>query len=122
VPAVADFLNNGTDTILFGASTYLFGLMDSNAKGIWNSSYQAGTPGYLQGIADLDGDGTLSLVGAGATGANGQSMLNVQRSDTGEFLWSIPLSGCGTFAAGDYPNTNAPTSVSCWGCQWRRTR
>ena len=112
VPVIADFLNNGTDTILFGGSAYLLGLMDANGKGIWNDAYQAGTPGFLQGIADLDGDGTLSLVSAGATGSNGQSVLNVQKSSTGELLWSIPLPGCGRFAAGGFPTLFAPTPVT----------
>jgi uncharacterized protein (TIGR03437 family) len=111
-PAVADFLNNGSDTILFGASTDLLGMMDSHAKAIWNGAFQAGSTGYLQGIADLDGDGTLSLVSAGWGGPNGQPTLNVNRSSTGDFLWSIPLPGCGTFTADQSPQTNAPTPVT----------
>ena len=111
-PVVADFLNNGTDTLLFGASTFLFGMLDDHAKAIWNGQYQAGTPGYLPGIADLDGDGTLSLVSAGVAGSNGQAILNVNRSDTGALLWSIPLAGCGHFTANQSPEANAPTPVT----------
>jgi len=77
ISAVADFLNNGTDTILYGASTYMLGLLNSQATPIWYGSFQAGTPAFLQGIADLDGDGTLSLVNAGVAGSGGQSTLSV---------------------------------------------
>ncbi len=111
VPVVADFLNNGTDTILFGGSTSALGLLDPNANAIWYTTWMPGTPGYLQGIADLDGDGTLSLVSAGAGPPSGPSTLRVQRSSTGELLWSIPLPECGTFAAGGSPYP-APTPVT----------
>jgi hypothetical protein len=81
VPVIADFLNNGTDTILFGGSSSLLGLMDPGGTGIWQGPPQSGTPGYLQGVADLDGDGTLSLVSAGGT--NLPSTLKVQKKQHG---------------------------------------
>jgi len=112
VPVAADFLNNGTETILYGASSYLLGLMDANANAIWNGASASGTPAVLQGIADFDGNGTLSVVSAGATGAGGQSVLNVHRGSTGQMLWSIPLSACGTFVGDGAPVGNAPTPVT----------
>ncbi|MEQ1949718.1 MAG: VCBS repeat-containing protein, partial [Bryobacteraceae bacterium] len=111
VPVVADFLGNGTNTILYGGTTYLLGLIDPSAKAIWNGSLQSGTPGFLQGIADVEGDKTLTLLSAGAT-ANGQSVLSAQRGSTGETLWSVPLSGCGTFGPNNNPTNNAPTPVT----------
>ncbi|HLK63714.1 MAG TPA: hypothetical protein VKU19_09755 [Bryobacteraceae bacterium] len=95
IPVIGDFLNNGTDTILYGGSQYLLGLIDPlSGKGIWQSPAFPGLPGYLQGIADLDGDGTLSLVSAGAAAPDGSAALSVNRASTGELLWSIPLPGC----------------------------
>ena len=111
VPAVADFLNNGTDTILYGASTYMLGLLSPQATAIWQGGFEAGTPAFLQGIADLDGDGTLSLVNAGV-GNNGQSTLSVMRAGTGKTLWSIPLPGCGQFLSNQNWTGNAPTPVT----------
>ncbi|MCC6361945.1 MAG: VCBS repeat-containing protein [Bryobacterales bacterium] len=113
LPVIADFLNNGTDTILYGGSTYLLGLIDpGRGKGLWQTPPFPGTPGYLQGVGDLDGDGTLSLVSAG--GSNATAILTVNRSDTGELLWSIPLPGCGTFGlSGGAANSGlTPTPVS----------
>ena len=114
VPVIADFLNNGTDTILYGGSASLLGLIDPGiGKGIWQTPASPGTPGFLQGVADLDGDGTLSLVSAGTGGPNGPSTLTVQRSSTGELLWTVPLPGCGVFAGlGGYPIGNAPTPIT----------
>src|SRR5579871_985729 len=38
IPVIGDFLNNGTDTILYGGSQYLLGLIDPlSGKGIWQS-------------------------------------------------------------------------------------
>jgi hypothetical protein len=87
-------------------------MMDNHAKAIWNGAFQAGSTGYLLGIAELDGGSTLSLVSAGWGGPNGQPTLNVNRSATGDLLWSIPLPGCGTFTANQSPQTNAPTPVT----------
>ncbi len=106
VPVIADFLNNGTDTILYGGSTGLLGLFDpASGMGVWQGPAMSGTPGYLQGIADLDGDGTLSLVSADEIGPNGASTLKVYQASTGQVLWSIPLPGCG-------PSVYAVPSIS----------
>jgi uncharacterized protein (TIGR03437 family) len=111
-PVIADFLNNGTDTILFGGSAFLLGVFNPQGAGIWSGLPQAGTPGRLQGIADLDGDGTLSLVSAGETGPGGVSTLKVYKASTGQVLWSIPLPNCGVFSLGGFPQTGAPTQVT----------
>ncbi len=112
VPVIADFLNNGTDTMLYGGSLYLLGLIDPiSGRGIWQGKAEAGTPGFLQGIADLDGDGTLSLVSAGAAGPNGSAVLNVNRGSTGQRLWSIPLPGCSPFLLGTGLSPVTPVTV-----------
>jgi len=111
-PVIADFLNNGTDTILFGGSSFLLGVFNPQGAGIWSGTPQAGAPGRLQGIADLDGDGTLSLVSAGEIGPGGVSTLKVYKGSTGQVLWSIPLPNCGVFSLGGFPQTNAPTPVT----------
>ena len=111
-PVIADFLNNGTDTILFGGSGFLLGVFTPQGAGVWSGAPQSGTPGRLQGVADLDGDGTLSLVSAGEIGPGGVSTLKVYKGSTGQVLWSIPLPNCGIFSLGGFPQMSAPTPVT----------
>src|SRR5262249_4474790 len=66
----------------------------------------------LQGVADLDGDGKLAILSAGAAGPGGQSLLNVQKGSSGELLWSIPLPGCGHALANQSWTSDPPTPVT----------
>ena len=96
-PIVADFLNNGTDTILFAGSYAQFGLVDKNAVPIWNTPFTFdNTPGLIQSIGDVDNDGDLDVLSPGhpiSPGVDTTSRFHAYDGPTGQLLWTVDLPG-----------------------------
>jgi len=99
-PAVDDFTGNGEDEILYGASSYMIGVLDKRGNPKWNGKFMGGTPAFLPGIGDVDGDGRVELVVPGhqVGGSYDQSQLITYDGATGEVLWAMPLPGRSTTA------------------------
>ncbi|MEO2049432.1 MAG: PQQ-binding-like beta-propeller repeat protein, partial [Pirellulales bacterium] len=96
-PIVADFLGNQTDTILFAGSYAQFGLVDKNAVPEWNTPFIFdNTPGFIQGIGDVDHDGDLDILSPGhpiSPGVDTTSLFHAYDAATGQLLWQVNLPG-----------------------------
>jgi hypothetical protein len=96
-PIVADFLNNQTDSVLFAGSYSQLGLMTKFGAPIWNTPFvYDNTPGFIQGVGDVDGDGDLDLLSVGhpsAPGVDTQSRFHAYEAATGALRWSVNLPG-----------------------------
>jgi hypothetical protein len=96
-PVVADFLNNQTDTILFAGGYSQLGLMTKSGADVWHTPFiYDNTPGFIQGVGDVDGDGDLDLLSVGhpsAPGVDTQSRFHAYDAATGALLWTVNLPG-----------------------------
>jgi hypothetical protein len=96
-PIVADFRNNQTDSILFAGSYAQLGLVTKNGNAVWNTPFTFdNTPGFIQGVGDVDGDGDLDLLSVAhpsAPGIDTQSRFHAYDAATGTRLWTVPLPG-----------------------------
>ena len=96
-PIVADFLGNQTDSILFAGSYAQLGLVDKNAVPVWNTPFIFdNTPGFIQGIGDVDNDGDLDILSPGhpiTPGVDTTSLFYAYDAATGQLLWQVNLPG-----------------------------
>ena len=96
-PIVADFLNNQTDSILFAGGYSQLGLMTKSSVDVWHTPFiYDNTPGFIQGVGDVDGDGDLDLLSVGhpsSPGVDTQSRFHAYDAKTGALLWSVNLPG-----------------------------
>ena len=96
-PIVADFMNNQTDSILFAGGYSQLGLMTKSGVDVWHTPFiYDNTPGFIQGVGDVDGDGDLDLLSVGhpaAPGVDTQSRYHAYDAKTGALLWTVNLPG-----------------------------
>ncbi len=92
-PVIDDFLGNGTDTMLFAGNRQVLGLLYPWADPVWSTPFNSGTPAFIQGVGDIDGDGDLDIISVGQATATGDSEMRVYDAATGDVLWSLPLPG-----------------------------
>ncbi|HMP07049.1 MAG TPA: PQQ-binding-like beta-propeller repeat protein [Lacipirellulaceae bacterium] len=115
-PVVADFLNNGTKSVLYAGGYQIMGLLDLQGNAMWQTPFQTeGYPGFVQGIGDIDGDGDLDILSPGhqvLVGNQSQSEFRAYDGATGALLWKLPLPGM-PFGPIGFPYLESPTlSVS----------
>ncbi len=115
-PIVDDFLNNGTDTVLWAGSYSQLGLASNTGVGIWNTPFVFDdTPGLIQGVGDVDGDGDLELLSPGhpiSPGNDTQSFFHAIDAATGQLLWEVPLPGRAYAPVGGAYSDSPTLSVS----------
>lgn len=115
-PIVDDFLSNGTDSVLWAGSYSQLGLITKFGVDIWHTPFVFDdTPGFIQGVGDVDGNGTLDLLSPGhpiSPGVDTSSFFHAINAATGADLWTVSLPGR-AFAPVGGAYSNTPTlSVS----------
>lgn len=118
-PIVADFLGNGTDTILFAGSYSQLGLITKTGTPIWQTSFTFdATPGFIQGVGDADGDGDLDLFSVAhppSAGVEIPAQLRVLDAATGALVWTMNIPGRGHAPVGgaysDTPTLSASADL-----------
>jgi hypothetical protein len=115
-PIVADFRNNGTDTVLFAGSYSQLGLVTRTGAPVWHTSFTFdATPGFIQGVGDADGDGDLDLFSVAHPSAPNveiPAQLRVLDAATGAHVWTINLPGRGHAPVGGAYSDTPTLSVS----------
>jgi hypothetical protein len=96
-PIVADFRNNGTDSILWAGSYAQLFLADRNGEQVWAKPFvYDNSPGFIQGVGDVDNDGDLDLLSPGhpiAPATYTASKFHAYDAATGALLWQVDLPG-----------------------------
>lgn len=91
ITPIADFLNNGSEQIMFGKKESNLGVLELNGDAIWLTSLNSGMPfNTLQGIADLDGNGDLEIVVVGHCTTPGEE-IRVYDGATGTPGWTMSM-------------------------------
>jgi len=115
-PVVDDFLGNGTDTVLWAGSYSQLGLVSKYGVNIWHTPFVFdNTPGFIQGVGDVDGNGTLELLSPGhpqSAGVSTPSFFQAINAATGAVRWTVPLPGRGFAPVGGAYSDTPTLSVS----------
>lgn len=92
IAPIGDFLDSGSQQILFGRNQATLAVLDFNGDNIWNTPFFAGMPlETTQGIGDLDGDGDLEITTAAHCTTPGAE-LQVHNATTGPPVrWTLPM-------------------------------
>ncbi|MBI2194186.1 MAG: VCBS repeat-containing protein [Planctomycetes bacterium] len=94
-PAVMDFLGRGDLQILYGASSYMLGILDREGRPVWADGPGNGTPAILPGAGDVDGDGQMEILSPGHRREAGrrEQVFHCYDAATGRIKWKLPLPG-----------------------------
>lgn len=91
ITPIADFLNNGSEQILFGKHESALGVLHFNGDPVWLTSPYSGSPAStLEGIADLDDDGDIEIVVVGHCTTPGEE-VRAYDGLTGSVRWSMSM-------------------------------
>lgn len=95
MPVVADFLGDGRKQVLYGASTYMLGLLEQDGKALWSKGLNEGTPAVPASLGDIDGDGKPELLSPGHCNKSDPSMTEFHCYETaaGALKWKLDLPG-----------------------------
>lgn len=110
ITPIADFLNNGTEQIMFGKKDSTLGVLELNGDPEWLSPLFAGMPwNTLQGIADLDGNGDLEIVVVGHCTTPGEE-IRVYDGATGLLAWTMAMADACEGTGFKWPGAKALSS------------
>lgn len=110
ITPIADFLNNGSEQILFGKNERNLGILALAGDPIWLTPENSGMPfNTLQGIADLDGNGDLELVVVGHCAVAGEE-IHTYDAASGDLEWSMPMPEACDGTAVNWPGAKALSS------------
>jgi hypothetical protein len=89
IAIVADFLANGSQTILHAASMYVLALLDRNANPLWRTASGVEQTLWSPAVGDFDGDNDLDIISS----ARDSSTLMSYDARTGAVRWTLNLPG-----------------------------
>jgi len=89
IAIVADFLANGSQTILHAASMYVLALLDRNANPLWRTASGVEQTLWSPAVGDFDGDNDLDVISS----ARDSNTLTSYDARTGAVRWTLTLPG-----------------------------